>query len=77
MAEDPEKEKEELIRLLEDAEPGAKQVESMGQAMVESARFVQDIAKPLARSTSRSRHTRCPQENGLGKARVGELGTGR
>ena len=47
MAEDPEKEKEELIRLLEDAGPGAKQMESMGQAMVESARFVQDMAKPL------------------------------
>jgi len=48
MSEDLEKEKAELIRLLEDAAPEAKQVESMGQAMVESARFVQDVAKPLA-----------------------------
>ncbi len=48
MAEDPEKDKEQLIRLLEDAAPEAKQLENMGQARVESARFVQDVARPLA-----------------------------
>jgi hypothetical protein len=46
MAED--KEKEEAIRQIEDAGAEAKNVESMGQAMIESARFVQDMAKPLA-----------------------------
>jgi len=48
MAEEPEKDKEELIRLIEDAEPEAKKLESLGQAIVESARFARDMSKPLA-----------------------------
>ena len=39
--------KEELIHLMESAEPEAKKLESLGQAIVEAARFVRDIAKPL------------------------------
>lgn len=48
MAEDQDKEKEELISLIESAEPEAKKLESLGQTIVESARFFRDISGPLA-----------------------------
>jgi len=48
MPEDPGKQKEELVRLITDAEPEARKLESLGHGLVESARFTQDMAGPLA-----------------------------
>lgn len=49
MAEDPLKQKEELIRLIADVEQEANKLESLGQGLVESARLTQDVAEPLVR----------------------------
>jgi hypothetical protein len=47
MAEDHEKERDELIRLLGDVEPEATTLEKLGQSIAEYARLARDLAKPL------------------------------
>src|SRR4051812_36934357 len=47
MADDREKQKQELLRLLADANDEAKKLEAAAQDVARSARFTQDAAKPL------------------------------
>jgi len=47
MADDREKQKQELLRLLTDANDEAKKLEAAAQDVARSARFTQDAAKPL------------------------------
>lgn len=48
MSNDPAKQKEDLVRLITGAKRGARELESFGHGLVESARFTQDMAGPLA-----------------------------
>jgi hypothetical protein len=47
MSEDAAKQKDELIRLIANAEPEAKKLEGVGHGLVDSARFTQDMAGAL------------------------------
>ena len=46
MSDEAKKKKEELLRLLSDVKTKAAQLENMGQEIVQSARFAQDVAAP-------------------------------
>jgi hypothetical protein len=48
MPDDAKARKEELLRLITDAEPAAKEVEAIGRRMAASARFAQDMSGSLA-----------------------------